>query len=66
MNLEPENIGVVGDQVFTDVWGGNRCKMFTILTKPIDTRDIWITKLKRPLEKIVIKRYLKSNKMGEG
>ena len=48
-----------GDQVFTDVYGGNRCNMFTILTKPIDTRDIWITRLKRPLEKIVLHRYLK-------
>ena len=31
LNEEPENIGVVGDQIFTDVVGGNRCKMFTIL-----------------------------------
>ncbi len=59
LNLEPQNIAVVGDQVFTDVYGGNRCNMFTILTKPIDTRDIWITRLKRPLEKIVLHRYLK-------
>lgn len=59
LNLEPENIGVVGDQIFTDVLGGNRCKMFTILTKPIDERDIWITRLKRPFENIVIKKYLK-------
>ncbi len=59
LNLEPENIGVVGDQIFTDVLGGNRCKMFTILTKPIDERDIWITRFKRPFENIVIKKYLK-------
>ncbi len=59
LNLQPGNIAVVGDQIFTDVVGGNRSKMFTILTKPIDERDIWITKLKRPFEKIVINRYIK-------
>ena len=59
LKLNAENIAVVGDQIFTDVLGGNRSKMFTILTKPIDERDIWITRLKRPFEKIVIKKYLK-------
>jgi HAD superfamily phosphatase (TIGR01668 family) len=59
LRLKPENIAVVGDQIFTDVLGGNRSKMFTILTKPIDERDIWITKLKRPFERIVVKKYLK-------
>lgn len=59
LKLKPQNIAVVGDQIFTDVLGGNRSKMFTILTKPIDERDIWITKLKRPFEKLVLKKYLK-------
>lgn len=65
LKLEPENIAVVGDQIFTDVLGGNRSKMFTILTKPIDSRDIWLTRLKRPFEKIVIKMYLKKENKNE-
>ena len=40
-------------------FGGNRMGMYTILTKPLDERDIFITKVKRPLEKIIITRYLK-------
>ncbi len=40
---------------------GNRMKMHTILTKPLDKRDILPTKIKRPFEKIVIKKYLKRN-----
>ena len=59
LNLEEKNIAVVGDQILTDVWGGNRCKMYTILTKPIDKRDILLTKIKRPIERVVINRYLK-------
>ena len=65
LELKPENIAVVGDQIFTDVYGGNRSKMFTILTKPIDTRDIWLTRLKRPFEKIVLKKYLKGVEKNE-
>lgn len=48
---KPENIAVVGDQIFTDVIGGNRCKMFTILLEPINEKDYWYTMWKRPIEK---------------
>ncbi len=57
LNLKPENIGVVGDQIFTDVIGGNRCKMFTILVEPIDKKDFWYTAWKRPLENTIKNRY---------
>ena len=50
-NINPENIAVVGDQIFTDVLGGNRSKMFTILVDPIDNKkDYWYTAWKRPIE----------------
>ena len=62
---KPENIAVVGDQLFTDVLGGNRCKMFSILVDPIAERDIWITRLKRPIENFLKKKYFeKINKGG--
>lgn len=64
LNLESKNIAVVGDQIMTDILGGNNMGMFTILTKPIDKRDILITRIKRPLERIIINRYLKENKGG--
>ena len=60
LGLNLNEIATVGDQIFTDVLGGNRVGMFTILTKPIDKRDIVITRLKRPFEKVVIKKYLKN------
>ena len=58
----PENIGVVGDQIFTDVLGGNICKMFTILVEPIAEKDIFITLLKRPLENAIKNKYKKQRK----
>lgn len=59
---KPENIGVVGDQIFTDVLGGNRCKMFTILVDPIAEKDIWITLIKRPIENAIKNKYKKQRK----
>ena len=57
IKLKTENIGVVGDQIFTDVIGGNRSKMFTILVDPVTPKDYWYTAWKRPLENC-IKRKL--------
>jgi len=64
LELEEKNIAVVGDQILTDIIGANRSKMFSILVKPIDEKDIWVTKIKRPIEEIIIKRYkkIKGNK----
>lgn len=45
-----ENIAIIGDQIFTDIIGGNRCNMFTILVEPLDKKDFWYTAWKRPLE----------------
>ena len=60
MNIPFENIGVVGDQIFTDVIGGNRCNMFTILVDPVDKKDYWYTAWKRPMERR-IKNRIKYN-----
>lgn len=59
LNLKPENIAVVGDQIFTDVIGANRSKMHSILVKPLAEKDLFLTRFKRPLENLVIKNYLK-------
>ena len=52
-----EHIAAVGDQIFTDVIGANRCHIFSILVEPIGEKDILITKIKRPLENFIIKKY---------
>lgn len=66
VNLKSEEIGVVGDQLFTDVLGGNRCNMHTILVEPINPdKDYWYTAWKRPLEN-KIKRKIKMQKKTNG
>ena len=51
-----ENIAEVGDQLFTDVLGTNRMKMFSILTEPLCEEKVKINTLKRKLEKRVLRR----------
>ena len=50
---------VIGDQIFTDIWGGNRLKLLTILVTPIAKKDSIGTFLHRNLEKILISFWLK-------
>ena len=58
LNIPFENIAAIGDQIFTDVIGANRCNIFSILVKPINVEDIWITKWKRPIEEKIVQKYL--------
>ena len=35
MNAAPEEAAIVGDQIFTDILGGNRAGVLTLLVHPI-------------------------------
>ena len=56
LGVPKENIAVVGDQIFTDVMGGNFAKMKTILVEPFHLEKGILFKLKRAAEGIVFKR----------
>ncbi len=62
LDEKEENIAAVGDQIFTDVIGANRCHIFSILVKPIAKKDLLITRIKRPLENYIINKYEKTIK----
>ena len=53
MELNSHEVVAIGDQLFTDVWGGNRLNLFTILVRPIDKNEEFFVRLKRYLEKFV-------------
>ena len=67
MGCTKEQALFVGDQLFTDVWGANRAGIRSALVVPIntDTDEIQIV-LKRKLERIVLKKYLKKNEIIGG
>ena len=66
MTLSNNEIAVIGDQIFTDILGANRCKMFSILIEPIEERDIFITRIKRPIENIIKKNYQNNQNNTKG
>jgi uncharacterized protein len=63
MNISYLDTVVIGDQIFTDIWGGNRLKLFTILVTPIIKRDSIGTFFQRTLEKIILSFWLKKEEI---
>lgn len=54
-----EALALIGDQVFTDIWCGNRCGVYTVLVEPVTGIDPWTVSLKRMPERWIINRYKK-------
>lgn len=60
MELSPKETLVVGDQMLTDVYGGNRLGLYTILVLPISVKDEGIgTRFNRRVEQIALTRLRK-------
>ncbi|MDQ2086813.1 YqeG family HAD IIIA-type phosphatase [Herbivorax sp. ANBcel31] len=62
MGIRPGQIAVIGDQVFTDIYGGNKLNMFTILVTPIAVKEFILVKMKRRVEKFVLARHAKTTR----
>lgn len=56
MELTPDEVAVIGDQLFTDVLGGNRLGLFTIWVTPLTAKEFIGTRITRQLEKIAVGR----------
>ena len=55
MGLNKHQVAMVGDQLFTDVWAGNRFGCITYLVEPIQTEGSIFFTVKRKLEKLILK-----------
>ena len=54
LGLPRHQVAVVGDQLFTDVLAGKLCRLYTILTEPIETKDFPITMMFRFFERMIL------------
>jgi len=59
LSVKPHEAVVIGDQIFTDIMGGNRAGLFTILVEPIARREFFGTKISRLMEYFVMKQIKK-------
>lgn len=64
MGLQPEQTAMVGDQMFTDVLGGNRLGMYTIWVRPLSSKEFFGTRFTRMLEKIVLRQLVSKGFMN--
>lgn len=55
-NLNPAQVAVIGDQLFTDVLGGNMVGAHTVLVAPLSKHELGYTRLVRRLERWVLGR----------
>ncbi|HAG56812.1 MAG TPA: YqeG family HAD IIIA-type phosphatase [Ruminococcaceae bacterium] len=65
MSLSPRQTAVVGDQIFTDVLGANLAGMPSILVEPFQMEPFFRFRLKRFLEKGILRRYWKKQRRRE-
>lgn len=61
IGVSKEQAVMVGDQLFTDIWGANNLGIYSIMVEKIHKKEIWQIKLKRPFEKIIMLFYKKEN-----
>jgi len=57
LGTDSTNTLFVGDQLFTDVWGAGKAKMWTCLVKPINPKEEIQIVLKRIPERVVLFFY---------
>lgn len=57
LGTEPKKTAVIGDQIFTDILGGNRLGLFTVLVVPMSSKEFIWTRLVRQVEKLILRRY---------
>lgn len=59
MNIKASETVVIGDQMLTDVFGGNRNGLYTIMVVPVKRTDGFITKFNRLIERRLLNHFRK-------
>ncbi|WP_445490533.1 YqeG family HAD IIIA-type phosphatase [Niallia sp. 03133] len=63
MNLRKEETVVIGDQLLTDVLGGNSSGFHTILVVPVAQTDGFMTRINRRIERRILNWFRKKGKL---
>ena len=55
MNVKVKEAVMVGDQLFTDIFGAKRLKIYSILVEPVDrSKESFFTRVRRALERALL------------
>lgn len=66
LGVPPEATVVIGDQIFTDVLGGNRMALYTILINPVSATELRTTRMVRRVERRVLTRLKRQGRLCGG
>ena len=54
--VDMNEVAIIGDQIVTDIFMGNRLNMYTILVDPMGEKDLKVTYFNRWLEKKIMRK----------
>lgn len=66
LECAPGETAVIGDQVFTDVLGGNRLHLLTVLVVPMNPREFIGTRIVRLLERMILRKIKRTEVNNPG
>ena len=64
--LAVSEVAIIGDEILTDVVGGNRIGITTILVNPISKQDMFLARFRRVYEKHIMKRLRDRDLFSKG
>ena len=66
LKYNESEVAIIGDQMLTDIIGGNKVGITAILTHPITKKDMILTYINRHREKKIIKKLSKAGLFYKG
>lgn len=63
MGLSLDQMAVIGDQLLTDIFGGNRLGVMTILVDRLQSREFIVTQINRRIERRIAAALVRAGKM---
>ena len=65
-NYQKNEMCIIGDQLITDIKGGNKYEVLTILVDPLAKEELKVTGINRLIERRILKKLSKKNKLKRG
>jgi len=57
MGTSRSQTAIIGDQLLSDIWAGKNARICTILVKPITEKDFFFVRMKRVIERFMLRKY---------
>ena len=65
-DLTEAQIACIGDQLLTDIKGGNKMGLTTILVNPVGVQERFVTKINRYFENKILKKLRDNDLFAKG